>query len=88
MEPEAEERMVEVLRLRADPRVAAFAALERVLSPERWDDPAELVRATFLAGWHAGAHWHGGISGDPGRRRPVRRSWSVRSDWWPGRPVG
>jgi hypothetical protein len=95
MESEGEGRLAETLRRAADPRVVAFTALERALSPEHWDDPDELVRAAFLAGWHAGVLWRGGIPGGPdrrrlarrGRRRLLHRPWSVRADWSPDRPA-
>jgi hypothetical protein len=96
MESEGEDHLAEVLRRGADPRVVAFTALERALSPERWDDPDELVRAAFLAGWHAGALWRGDAAAGRDRRRMARRGqrrlahrpWSVRADWSPARPAG
>ena len=42
----------------AGARAAAFEALREVLSAERWDDPLDLARAAFAAGWYAGSAWH------------------------------
>jgi hypothetical protein len=56
---------------RLEAQVLAFEALRRVLRPEWWDDVDELVRAAFLAGWHAGTAWRPAratpLSGRPGR---------------------
>ena len=60
---------------RLEAQVLAFDALRGVLRPERWDDIDELVRAAFLAGWHAGTAWRPArTSLPPGRRRRPERA--------------
>ena len=60
---------------RREAQVLAFEALRGVLRPERWDDIDELVRAAFLAGWHAGTAWRPARTTPlPGRRRRPARA--------------
>ena len=60
---------------RLEAQVLAFEALRGVLRPERWEDLDELVRAAFLAGWHAGTAWRPArTSPPPGRRRRPERA--------------
>ena len=66
---------------RLEAQVLAFEMLRQVLRPERWDDIDELVRAAFLAGWHAGATWRPARATPlPGRRRRPARAGRGRLD--------
>ena len=55
-------------------QVHAFEALSGVLRPELWVDVDQLVRAAFLAGWHAGVGWR---AAQP-ERRPARPARTAR----------